>query len=66
MKHLIETAKNCALYVRFENDLRTWIMISKKTGTHTIIDKNDFCNPLRPSLRVRAHWNGFLRNQSKP
>lgn len=63
MKQLIETVKKCQLHVEINDNLRTWTMTSETTGTHTIRDAKDECNPLRPSARVKAHWKGFLRNQ---
>lgn len=77
-KFLIASDNNCTLYAVFHaNKLPFkvtryelhWIMKSPTTGSHAIFQpiENPFPFPLiiTPNDRVKAHWIGFLFNQTK-
>ncbi len=60
---LVERGENdTSLYIK-KNKYKgyDWIMISPKTGNHTVREYNS--DPVM-SERVKAHWNGFQKSQN--
>jgi hypothetical protein len=64
---LIErTQSGCELKLEIKKGEYIWNMFSPKTGTHSIIQEIEKGSGApRPSVRVRAHWDGFIQNQNK-
>lgn len=54
---------NTSLYVKITTTGYQWIMVSPKTGKH-IINTGYAKEPVM-NERVKAHWDGFQKNQTR-
>jgi hypothetical protein len=63
---LIERVSGCELRIEIKVGQYVWNMYSEKTGCHSISEPIERgMDAPRPSKRVRAHWDGFLSNQTR-